>query len=143
MAWSEPKSGIISGPLLDRIDIQVEVQPVEFDAMSSTADGESSASIRARVVKARDIQSRRFADNPEVHCNAQMTSAMLQILRHQQRWLDSPQRSHDATQHECPCQRPHPQGGSHHSRPRRQRKHQARTPRRSHQLPQPRPRQPR
>ena len=77
MAWSEPKSGIISGPLLDRIDIQVEVQLVEFDAMSSTTDGESSASIRARVVKARDIQSRRFADNPEVHCNAQMTSAML------------------------------------------------------------------
>ena len=67
----------ISGPLLDRIDIQVEVQPVEFDAMSSTADGESSASIRARVVKARDIQSRRFANNPEIHCNAQMTSAML------------------------------------------------------------------
>lgn len=67
----------ISGPLLDRIDIQVEVQPVEFDAMSSTIDGESSASIRARVVKARDIQSRRFADIPEVHCNAQMTSAML------------------------------------------------------------------
>ena len=50
---------------------------MEFDAMSSTTDGESSASIRARVVKARDIQSRRFADNPEVHCNAQMTSAML------------------------------------------------------------------
>ena len=67
MAWIEPKSGTISGPLLDRIDIQVEVQLVEFDAMSSTTDGESSASIRARVVKARDIQSRRFADNPEVH----------------------------------------------------------------------------
>ena len=50
---------------------------MEFDAMSSTTDGESSASIRARVVKARDIQSRRFVDNPEVHCNAQMTSAML------------------------------------------------------------------
>ena len=77
MAWIEPKSGTISGPLLDRIDIEVEVQLVEFDAMSSTTDGESSASIRARVVKARDIQSRRFADNPEVHCNAQMTSAML------------------------------------------------------------------
>ena len=50
---------------------------MEFDAMSSTTDGESSASIRARVVKARDIQSRRFANNPEIHCNAQMTSAML------------------------------------------------------------------
>ena len=72
------KVGQSAAPLfLDRIDIQVEVQPVEFDAMSSTTDGESSASIRARVVKARDIQSRRFADNPEVHCNAQMTSAML------------------------------------------------------------------
>ena len=72
------KVGQSAAPLfLDRIDIQVEVQPVEFDAMSSTIDGESSASIRARVVKARDIQSRRFADIPEVHCNAQMTSAML------------------------------------------------------------------
>ena len=72
------KVGQSAAPLfLDQIDIQVEVQPVEFDAMSSTTDGESSASIRARVVKARDIQSRRFADNPEVHCNAQMTSAML------------------------------------------------------------------
>ena len=50
---------------------------MEFDAMSSTTDGESSASIRARVVKARDIQSRRFADNPEVHCNAQMTEKLL------------------------------------------------------------------
>lgn len=67
----------ISGPLLDRIDIQVEVQPVEFDAMSSTTDGESSAAIRARVVKAREIQSRRYADTPGVHCNAQMTSSML------------------------------------------------------------------
>ena len=75
---SSQKVGQSAAPLfLDRIDIQVEVQPVEFDAMSSTTDGESSASIRARVVKARDIQSRRFADNPEVHCNAQMTSAML------------------------------------------------------------------
>ncbi|MGN0213676.1 MAG: YifB family Mg chelatase-like AAA ATPase [Muribaculaceae bacterium] len=67
----------ISGPLLDRIDIQVEVQPVEFDAMSSGVDGESSAAIRARVVKAREIQNKRFANNPEIYCNAQMTSPML------------------------------------------------------------------
>ena len=67
----------ISGPLLDRIDIQVDVQPVEFDAISSTTDGETSAEIRARVVKAREIQSRRYANEPTVHCNAQMTSAML------------------------------------------------------------------
>ena len=62
---------------LDRIDIQVDVQPVEFDAISSTTDGETSAEIRARVVKAREIQSRRYANEPTVHCNAQMTSAML------------------------------------------------------------------
>jgi len=67
----------ISGPLLDRIDIQVSVQPVEFEDMSSTTEGESSASIRARVVRAREIQSRRYADNPLVHCNAQMTPTML------------------------------------------------------------------
>ncbi|MGM9803773.1 MAG: YifB family Mg chelatase-like AAA ATPase [Muribaculaceae bacterium] len=67
----------ISGPLLDRIDLQIDVQPVEFDAMSSGADGEPSEKIRERVVKAREIQTQRFADCPDVHCNAQMTPAMI------------------------------------------------------------------
>ena len=69
----------ISGPLLDRIDIQVEIMPVPFKEMSSDTAGESSASIRARVVKARHIQQLRFKDCKGVHCNAQMNSRLLKI----------------------------------------------------------------
>lgn len=67
----------ISGPLLDRIDIHIEVYPVEFDDISSTAPAESSASIRERVIKAREIQTERFKGIQGVHCNAQMSSALL------------------------------------------------------------------
>ncbi|MDE7155038.1 MAG: ATP-binding protein, partial [Muribaculaceae bacterium] len=67
----------ISGPLLDRIDIQVEILPVGFDELTSTAEAESSATIRQRVVNARKIQERRFANEPGVHCNAQMNSRLL------------------------------------------------------------------
>ena len=67
----------ISGPLLDRIDIQIDVSPVEFDDISSTAPSESSASIRERVVRAREIQNERFRGVKGVHCNAQMTSSLL------------------------------------------------------------------
>lgn len=69
----------ISGPLLDRIDLQVEIQPVSFDDMASAPKGESSAEIRRRVVAARAIQQRRFAGEPHVHCNAQMNSRLLGI----------------------------------------------------------------
>ena len=67
----------ISGPLLDRIDLQIEVQPVDFDQMSSKAPGESSAAIRQRVIAARMLQERRFKDEPGIHCNAQMTPSLL------------------------------------------------------------------
>lgn len=67
----------ISGPLLDRIDIQIEVAPVEFDDMTSTVDAEPSKDIRARVEAAREIQRVRFANYPEVHCNAQMNSKLI------------------------------------------------------------------
>lgn len=70
--------GKISGPLLDRIDIQVEVTPVGVDEISKAPEGESSSQIRERVIKARNIQSERFKDIPGVHCNAQMTARMLQ-----------------------------------------------------------------
>lgn len=69
--------GRISGPLLDRIDIQVEIQPVEFDDMAASAPGESSASIRSRVTAARRIQTQRFAQHKNVHCNAQMGSKLI------------------------------------------------------------------
>ncbi len=67
----------ISGPLLDRIDLQVEIQPVAFDDMASGAPGESSAEIRRRVIAARSIQQQRFASEPGVHCNAQMNTRLL------------------------------------------------------------------
>ena len=58
--------------IADNIDIQVEIMPVPFEELSARATGETSADIRARVVRAREIQAARFADEPEVHCNAQM-----------------------------------------------------------------------
>ncbi len=64
----------ISGPLLDRIDIHIEVTPVPFSELSRLKPAEKSQDIRQRVVKARDIQSQRFKDNPHIHCNAQMTA---------------------------------------------------------------------
>lgn len=67
----------ISGPLLDRIDIHVEVIPVPFDKLASAPPAESSAQIRERVVKARQIQEERFVPWAEVHCNAQMTSKLI------------------------------------------------------------------
>ena len=62
----------ISGPLLDRIDIQIEVIPVPFSELSVKQPGESSAVIRQRVIAASKIQEERFKDCPGVHCNAQM-----------------------------------------------------------------------
>lgn len=67
----------ISGPLLDRIDVQVEIQPVPFKEISQAAPGEPSAEIRKRVIAARSLQSRRFSGIKGVHCNAQMTESML------------------------------------------------------------------
>ena len=67
----------ISGPLLDRIDIQCEIQPVPFGDLSKPADGEPSSNIRERVIKARKIQEERYKEYPSIHCNAQMTEKML------------------------------------------------------------------
>lgn len=67
----------ISGPLLDRIDLHVEVVPVAFEKLSGAAPGESSAQIRERVVAARDLQARRFEKEDYIHCNAQMGSRLL------------------------------------------------------------------
>ncbi|MFB6317011.1 YifB family Mg chelatase-like AAA ATPase [Saccharicrinis sp. FJH54] len=67
----------ISGPLLDRIDIHIEVVPVSFDKMADKRPSEHSTSIRERVMKARLIQDERFKDKKDVHCNAQMSSKMI------------------------------------------------------------------
>lgn len=69
----------ISGPLLDRIDIQIEIVPVPFEKISDQRPSESSEQIRERVVKARLIQERRFENEPNTHCNAQMNPRLLNI----------------------------------------------------------------
>ena len=68
--------GRISGPLMDRIDLHVEVTPVEREQMASTTLAESSTSIRERVMRARRVQAERFADTG-IHTNTMMSSAML------------------------------------------------------------------
>ena len=68
----------ISGPLLDRIDLHVEVTPVSFTELSSKEKGESSNGIRKRVIDSRVIQERRYAEDKMVHANAQMSSKQLQ-----------------------------------------------------------------
>ena len=96
----------ISGPLLDRIDLQVEIMPVAFDQIASQTPGESSAAIRERVVRARQIQMQRYASEPHIHCNAQMNSRLLKehaqlspdvldILRDTMTRLDMSARAYD------------------------------------------------
>ncbi len=70
----------ISGPLLDRIDLHVEVTPVGFEELSSADPGESSAQIRDRVIRAREKQNRRFMDYPGIYANAQMDSSLLKKI---------------------------------------------------------------
>jgi len=70
----------VSGPLLDRIDLHVEVTPVSFDQMTANRPAESSEVIRERVIKARAIQTERFADNPGIYSNAMMPSQMVKDI---------------------------------------------------------------
>lgn len=66
----------VSGPLLDRIDLHVEVTPVTFDELTDATNSESSLVIRARVITARNIQESRFSKH-KIHCNAQMSTSIL------------------------------------------------------------------
>lgn len=67
----------ISGPLLDRIDIHIEVTPVPFEKLSDDRKGETSVEIRKRVTTAREIQSERFKESDSVHYNAQMSTKQI------------------------------------------------------------------
>ena len=69
--------GRISGPLLDRIDIQIEITPVPFEKISEQKPAETSVIVRERVIKAREIQKKRFEPYKGIHCNAQMDSKHL------------------------------------------------------------------
>jgi len=70
----------ISGPLLDRIDLHVEVTPVAFSELSAAKKGEASASIRERVIKAREIQEERYKNNEGTYSNAQISSKQLREI---------------------------------------------------------------
>jgi magnesium chelatase family protein len=72
----------ISGPLLDRIDIQCDIQAVPYSTLKDTQPGESSEAMRVRVIRAREVQQHRFAEyntsaQKPVHCNAQMTPKLV------------------------------------------------------------------
>lgn len=67
----------ISGPLLDRIDLHIDVNKVSYDELAAKRAGENSASVRARVVEARTTQQQRYFGVKSVHCNAQMSSRMV------------------------------------------------------------------
>lgn len=69
--------GRISGPLLDRIDLQIEVTPVAIGEISDARPAESSAAVRERVIRAREVQTERFRQVPGVHTNAMMNAKML------------------------------------------------------------------
>ena len=69
--------GRVSGPLMDRFDLQCEILPVGFDDMSSNQPTETSAEIRERVIRARAVQASRFIDEKGIYCNAQMDSRLL------------------------------------------------------------------
>lgn len=70
----------VSGPLLDRIDLHVEVPAVPFEDLSRQAPGESSATIRERVLRVRALQAKRYAECPGVRCNADLPSGLLHRL---------------------------------------------------------------
>ena len=70
----------VSGPLLDRIDLHVEVTPVTFDQMTETRKSETSQDIQIRVDKARQVQARRFEEYPDIHSNAMMPSQMVKDI---------------------------------------------------------------
>ena len=70
----------ISGPLLDRIDLHVEVTPVSFDQIASTRKSESSEQIRERVIKTRDRQTERFKNKKEIYSNAMMPPEMVKEI---------------------------------------------------------------
>ena len=67
----------ISGPLLDRIDIQIETSPLGFDVISKKEKSESSYTIRQRVINARKIQYERFKNEKDIYSNAQMTPRLI------------------------------------------------------------------
>jgi magnesium chelatase family protein len=67
----------VSGPLLDRIDIHIEVSPISFNELSDQRKGELSSQVRSRVIQTRQIQSERYKNLKNIHCNAQINTKLL------------------------------------------------------------------
>ena len=72
----------ISGPLLDRIDIHIEVVPVAFNKLADSPMSESSNHVRDRVIRAREVQEKRYSEMKQIHCNAQMSTKLLRKHTH-------------------------------------------------------------
>ncbi len=72
--------GKVSGPLLDRIDIHIEVTPVNFDQLSDNRKSEPSVNVRERVMKAREVQTQRYQDTKGIYSNAQMSAQMVREI---------------------------------------------------------------
>ena len=70
----------VSGPLLDRIDLHVEVVPIRFEELTAPHKNEASHLVRGRVVKARNIQAKRFQDHTQLYTNARMSSTMTKVF---------------------------------------------------------------
>ncbi len=96
----------LSGPLLDRIDIQIEIIPVTFDKIAGNTPSESSADVRKRVIQARELQARRYQRSEGIYCNAQMNTPLirqyaqpdgkgLQVLRNAMEKLHLSARAYD------------------------------------------------
>lgn len=120
----------ISGPLLDRIDLHVEVTPVNFTELSSDRLAEKSEHIRDRVIKARELQIERFGSKPDLHANAQMSPQMVRdICKIKPGRPNAFKESHGETGPLRPCVRPHTESIAHDCRPCRERRNTAGAPR--------------
>lgn len=71
-------AGRLSGPLMDRIDMRIEVAALDYEELEKREAGEDSAAIRRRVNAAREIQNRRFAGDPGIYANAQLTPSLIE-----------------------------------------------------------------
>jgi magnesium chelatase family protein len=110
--------GRISGPLLDRIDLHIEVPAVKFQDITTERSGESSAQIRTRVVDARRRQQLRFKDKPRITCNARMGSRELkQYCALDESTLKLLKFAMDDLNLNRPRLRPRPQSRPYHRRP--------------------------
>jgi len=124
----------VSGPLLDRIDLHVEVTPVTFDQMTQTRKAESSADIQPRVDKARQVQAARFQEYPDIHSNAMMPPQMVKDI------CQISEAGRTLLKTAMERLRPDSESSPHHRRPGRHGRNPDGAPGRSHSVPQPRPR---